>query len=188
MMRSGDFGASPRVCRLGAAWMSAIACAVMLGLGAIAACPADAADTGAAVPPALQGFASAPSAGLLNSGLIDFSRFDVRHSLSYSMSSGSGYRSQSAGLWQSELGYRISDPLRVSLSVGATITPGGESLFNERSVFLQGFNLDYRPSKNFMLNISYVNMPPEAAQALGYRTSPYSYSRRPWDSPLDLDR
>ena len=151
-------------------------------------CPAPAADTGAAVPPALQGFVSTPSAGLLNSGLIDLSRFDLHHSLSYSMSSGSGYRSQSAGLWQTELGYRISDPLRVSLNVGATITPGGESLFNERSVFLQGFNLDYRPSKNFMLNISYVNMPPEAAQALGYGASPYRFSRRPWDSPLDLDR
>ncbi len=185
MMRSGGFGSSLRVSRLGAGWMSVIGCLAVL---AFAVGPASAGDTGAAVPPALQGFASTPSAGLLNSGLIDLSRFDVRHSLSYSMSSGSGYRSQSAGLWQSELGYRISDPLRVSLSVGATITPGGESLFNERSVFLQGFNLDYRPSKNFMLNISYINMPPEAAQALGYGAAPYRYSRRPWDSPLDPDR
>ncbi len=185
MMRSGDIDSSLRASRLGAAWTSALLCVVV---AALVAGPVQAADAGAAVPPALQGLVSTPSAGLLNSGLIDLSRFDLHHSLSYSMSSGSGYRSQSAGLWTTELGYRISDPLRVSLNVGATITPGGESLFNERNVFLQGFNLDYRPSKNFMLNISYINMPPEAAQALGYRASPYRFSRRPWDSPLDPDR
>lgn len=147
-----------------------------------------AADTGAAVPPGLQGLVSAPSAGLLNSGLIDLSRFDMRHGLTYSFSSGSGFRSNSAGLWQTEIGYRISDPLRVSVGVGAAITPGGESLFNERSLFLQGFNLDYTPSKNFRLHVSYVNMPPEAAQAMGYRALPYRFASGPWDSPLDPDR
>ena len=159
--------------------------AASIAVLALTASPALAGDS---APPALQGLASQPSVGLLNSGLIDFSRFDLDHSLSYSFSSASGYRSQSAGLWTSRLGYRISDPLRISVGVGATMSPGGESLFNEKSFFLQNFSLDYRPSSKFRLNISYVNMPSEAAQALGYRAMPYHLSRRPWDSPLDPDR
>lgn len=120
-------------------------------------------------PQALAGIGSTPSVGLLRSGLLDFSRFDVSHSLTYGVSSSSTFGTRSGGLWLTELGYRISDPLRVSVDVGAVIDPSGDGpLFSEKNVFLRGFNLDYQPSKSFRLNISYLNTPPNAASVLGY--------------------
>jgi len=137
-------------------------------------------------PTVLQGIGTEPSAGLLNSGLLDFSRFDVHNSLSYSFSSSSQFGSSSAGLWLTEFGYRVSDPLRLSVAVGATLDPSSESLFSEKNIFLRGFNLDYRPSRNFQLNVSYVNTPPAAAQALGYSGWPYAGGIRPFGSPLSM--
>ncbi len=154
--------------------------ALLVGAGAASAGLPD------ATPPALRGIGTEPSAGLLNSGLLDFSRFDVRNSLSYSFSSSSQFGSQSAGLWLTEFGYRISDPLRVSVDVGATLDPSSENLFSEKNIFLRGFNLDYRPSRNFQLNVSYVNTPPAAATALGYRGWPYAGGYRPYGSPLSM--
>lgn len=131
-------------------------------------------------PPGLAGGITEPSAGLLHSGLLDLSRFDIHHSLSFGYTSSSAYGPQSGGLWLTEIGYRVSDPLRISVDVGATLTPGGESLLNEKSFFLGGFNLDYRPSRHFQLNISYVNLPARAATALGYRRFPFG-AGRPWE-------
>jgi hypothetical protein len=141
-----------------------------------------------ATPPALQGIGTEPSAGLLNSGLLNLSRFDIHNSLSYSFSSSSEFGSQSGGLWQTEIGYRISDPLRISLDVGATLDPSSQNLFSEKNIFLRGFNLDYRPNRNFQLNVSYVNTPPAAARALGYRGWLYPGGVRPYGSPLSMGR
>ena len=137
-------------------------------------------------PQAISQFA--PSVDLLNSGLLDFSRFDVSHSLSYSFTSASRVGSQSGGLWLTELGYRISDPLRISVDVGAVInTTGNGSLLNENNIFLSGFNLDYTPSKNFRLNISFVNPPPNGAPGyLHQRGSLRTHS--PWGIVPGLDR
>jgi hypothetical protein len=140
-------------------------------------------------PNPLSGLDAVPSPGLLNSGLLDFSRFDLRHSLSYSFSS-SGYGSHSAGLWLSSIGYRPSGALRISADVGATINPMGDGpVLSENSFFLHSLNLDYRPSRNFMLHISYVNIPPDAAGAFGSRwAAGYGLGYRPWGSPLGLNR
>ncbi len=134
-------------------------------------------------PRAMAGISSAPSVGLLNSGLLNLSRFDIHNSLSYSVSS-SSFGTRSAGLWLTEIGYRVSDPLRVSVDVGATLNPASDQLFSEKNVFLHRFDLDYRPSDKFQLNLSYVNMPPDAATALGYHNWGYFPGSRPWGSPL----
>lgn len=146
------------------------------------------AGAAAAQVPGYQGgtisLSTPPSTSLLRSGLLDFSRFDLSHSVSFGYSSGTG-GSRSGGLWLTRLGYRVSDPLRVSVDVGATLDPSGQGAFlSEKSFFLKGFNLDYRPSKHFLVHVSYVNLPPNAATALGYRQglSPT------WGSPLGLDR
>ena len=151
----------------------------MLALGAILliAAPIFASVPGGN-PSAFSGMASEPSVGLINSGLIDLSRLEVNHSLSFGYTSSSALGSQSGGLWSSRFGYRLSDPLHISVEVGATLDPAGDSMLNEKSFFLGGFNLDYRPSDKFQLNISYVNTPRRAYPALGYRPGAY---RAPWE-------
>ncbi len=139
-------------------------------------------------PRAFTGIASEPSTGLLNSGLLDLSRFDVRNSLTYGVSSYSGYGTRSGGLWTTELGYRLSDPLRVSVDVGAVLDPQNGNLFSEKNVFLQGFNLDYAPSRHFQLNVSYQNVPAAVNDVFGYRGSPLGSIGRPWGSPLSVAR
>lgn len=131
--------------------------------------------------PTLPGISTVPSTGLLRSGLLDFSRFDISNSLTYGVSSSSTFGTRSGGLWLTELGYRISDPLRVSVDVGAVLDPGGDGpLLTEKNVFLRGFNLDYQPSRSFRLNISYVNTPPNAASVLGYDYPGYGLGYRPY--------
>lgn len=139
--------------------------------------------------PALPDLSTNPSSDLLNSGLLDFSRFDVHHSLSYSYST-SGAASRSGGLWLSSIGYRASEALRISADVGATINPMGDGpVLSENGVFLHSLNLDFRPSRNLMLHISYVNIPADATGAFGPPwSSGYGYGYRSWGSPLGLNR
>jgi hypothetical protein len=129
-------------------------------------------------PAAFSGVATEPSVGLINSGLIDLSRLEVNHSLSFGYTSSSAFGSQSGGLWNTRFGYRLAGPLKITMDVGATLDPAGDALLNEKSFFLGGFNLDYRPSDRFQLNISYVNTPRAAYPALGYRPGAY---REPWE-------
>ena len=125
-----------------------------------------------------------PTAGLLKSGLLDLSRLVVSHSLSFASTSGT-YGSQSGGLWVTRLGYRLSYPLRVAVDFGAVLDTSGDGAFlSERNVFLRGFELDYRPSKLFQLNVAYHNWPAQASPALGY--SAFGSGSRPWGSPLGL--
>jgi hypothetical protein len=139
----------------------------------IVALAAGARSAGAAVPGEapgpLTGFNPTPSVGLLSSGLIDLSRFEVSHRLSYGVSSSSFGGTRSGGLWTTRLGYRLSDPLTMSVDVGAAIDPMGDGpMFSEKNIFLKGFNLDYTPSRNFSIHVSYLNQPPNAASILGY--------------------
>lgn len=122
---------------------------------------------GAEEPLVFPGLPDQPSVGLSQSGLLDHSRFDVRHSMSFGMSSTS-LGTSSGGLWITELGYRISDPLRVSVDIGAALDTGGGPV-NHSPVFVHGFNLDYRPSRNFQVSVSYRNAPGGVSPALGMR-------------------
>lgn len=128
---------------------------------------------------------AAPSAGLLNSGLVDLSRLELSHSLSYGFSSSSGYGDRSGGLWLTRASYRISNPLKLAVDVGAVLDPtGGGPIMDENSFFLRGVELNYQPSKNFQLNVSYQNLPAKVQSVLPFG----GYGYRPWGSPLGLDR
>jgi len=135
---------------------------------------------------ALTGLQTAPSTGLLKSGLIDLSRIELDHSLSYSFSSSSGLGNQSGGLWQTRASYRLADPLRVAVAVAATIDPTGDGpVMSENSFFVRGVEVDWKPANAFHLNISYQNIPANAAATLGYGPSGLGHR---WGSPLGLDR
>lgn len=130
---------------------------------------------------------TAPSTGLLKSGLLDLSRINFSHSLSYSFSSSSTGGDRSGGLWLTRASYRVSDPLQVAVDVGAVIDPAGPGpMMDENSFFLRGAEIDYRPSDSFRINVSYVNLPAKARSVLPY--GGYGLGYGPWGSPLGLDR
>src|SRR5262245_35815844 len=76
--------------------------------------------------PMFLGGQNAPSSGLLNSGLLDFSRLEVSNSLTFASSSSSLYGNQSGGLWLTRFGYRVSNPLHVAVDVGAVLNTSGD--------------------------------------------------------------
>lgn len=139
-------------------------------------------------PSAVLGTNATPSVGLLNSGLVDLSRLELSHSLSYSFSSSSTYGNRSGGLWLTRASYRISNPLKLAVDVGAVLDPTGDGpLMDENSFFLRGVELNYKPSKSFQINVSYQNLPAKVQSVLPFGGYGYGY-RRPWGSPLGLDR
>ena len=113
--------------------------------------------------PSLATLGGPPASGGLNGlGLLNSDRIHFAHALSFSYASNS-QESVGYGLWQGRLSYKLSNPLRVSVDVGAVLNPmGGGPMLSQESIFLGGFNLEYQPSRNFKINISYVNTPPSA--------------------------
>jgi hypothetical protein len=130
-----------------------------------------------------------PSAGLFGSGLFDRSRFELRHSLSYSMTS-SPLGTASAGLWVTSLGYRATDNLRIGADVGAVLDPSGNGpVLGRDSFFLKSLDMSYRGGDNFLLHISYVNTPATAARAFGpYGAIGSMPGGSPWKPASGLDR
>ena len=126
------------------------------------------------------GVTSTPSSGLLKSGLLDLSRLSVSNSLTFGTSSSSLYGTQSGGLWMTRFGYRVSNPLQVAVDVGAVLNTNGDGpVFNEKNLFLRGFEMNYRPSNSFQLNIAYQHWP-----AGSNLQSLYGLGSSPWGSPL----
>lgn len=122
-----------------------------------------------------------PSTGFLKSGLLDLSRLSVSNSLTFGTSSSSLYGSQSGGLWLTRFGYRVSNPLQLSVDVGAVLnTTGGGPVLNEKNLFLRGFEMNYHPSNAFQLNIAYRNWPSAAAGL----DNVFGLGSSPWGSPL----
>ena len=131
-------------------------------------------------PDPLAGVASTPSSGLLRSGLLDLSRLQVSHSLTFASSSSSLYGNQSGGLWVTRFGYRVSNPLQLSMDLGATINTSGDGpVLSEKNLFLRGFEMNYRPSNLFQLNIAYRRWPGGPGNQ-----SLYDLGSGPWGSPL----
>ena len=126
------------------------------------------------------GSSDAPSTGLLKSGLVDLSRLQISNSLTFATSSSSLYGNQSAGLWVTRFGYRVSNPLHVAVDLGAVLnTQGDGPILSEKNLFLRGFEMNYRPSNLFQLNIAYRHAP--AGSGL---ESMYGLGSSPWGSPL----
>lgn len=89
--------------------------------------------------------------------LIDFSRVKWSNSYSVNFFSG-GLGSSSVGMYNSKLYYDFSNSLSLSLNLGILHDIGGNSnysLSDKSAFFLPGFNLDYHPSENFRMSITY---------------------------------
>jgi hypothetical protein len=130
--------------------------------------------------PLYLGGSGAPSAGLLNSGLLNLSRLEVSNSLTFATSSSSLHGNQSAGLWVTRFGYRVSNPLHLALDLGAVLNTSGDGpVLSERNLFVRGFEMNYRPSNLFQLNIAYRHWPSGAGL-----DSMYGLGSSPWGSPL----
>ncbi|MGD0591750.1 MAG: hypothetical protein ABSA44_13280 [Bacteroidota bacterium] len=95
-------------------------------------------------------------------GWFDPSRFTMRnsYSLSYTTSGGKGF---SLGTLTSSLAYQISNPLSVQFDVSLINSPynnlGGNFTKDISGVYLSGAELNYRPSKNTLLQIQYRQLP-----------------------------
>jgi len=103
-----------------------------------------------------------PDDGGLLFGWFDPSKFTVRnsYSLSYTTSGGKGY---SIGELTSNLAYQISNPLSVQFDVSLMHSPynnlGGDFAKDITGIYLTRAELDYRPSKNMLLQIQYRQLP-----------------------------
>jgi hypothetical protein len=103
-----------------------------------------------------------PDGGGLLFGWFDPSRFTMRnsYSLSYTTSGGKGY---SLGTLTSSLEYQISNPLSVQFDVSLMHSPfsnlGGRFANDVSGIYLTRAELNYRPSKNMLLQIQYRQLP-----------------------------
>lgn len=166
-------GRSSRSGRVPALSLALAACVLAL---ALRVAPVAAAEPVAAAPPAVSApaipSAAAPSAlGLPVSRLFDPSRLTWSQSLTFGYSGGSGFGG-SSGLYTSSFGYRIADPLRLRVDVGAQLTSGFRGMGQDPSIFLQGLTLDWQPFKNSFIRIQYQDYR-SPLQGMGY--SPYGF-------------
>jgi hypothetical protein len=95
-------------------------------------------------------------------GWIDPSRLTMHnsYSLSYTTSGGRGY---SLGELTSNIAYQISNPLSVQFDVSLVHSPfnnlGGSFAKDISGIYLSRAELNYRPSKNMLLQIQYRQLP-----------------------------
>ncbi|RPI06704.1 MAG: hypothetical protein EHM64_02035 [Ignavibacteriae bacterium] len=96
-------------------------------------------------------------------GWFDPGRLTIHnsYSLSYTTSGGRGY---SLGELTSNIAYRISDPLSVQFDVSLMHSPfnnlGGTFAKDMSGIYLSRAELNYRPSKDMLLQIQYRQLPP----------------------------
>jgi hypothetical protein len=107
------------------------------------------------------------------SGLLDLGRLSQSSELSFFYGNGSGLRDQYGGLYLSHFSYRFSSPLTLRLSVGARYD---NAAFGSRDgeAFVGGFQLAYQPSRNFLIQLNYLDgraLTPAAYDPFGYRGS-----------------
>ncbi len=109
--------------------------------------------------------------------LLDPSRLSTSHSYSFSYFSGNG-RSGSIGMLMNSVEYRISNPLKVTFNLGVLHNPSafiGRSQSGISPVMIPGFQLQYRPSRNFLFQMNFQSFP------TGYNGW-YGHSGNYWDS------
>lgn len=104
--------------------------------------------------------------------LLDYSRIRWSHSYSVSFFSG-GQSSGTLGMLNTRMFYDFSKSLSLTLNLGIAHTGG--SLYanaSNNAQFLPGFNLDYHPSKNFRMSISFQRYD---GRYVPYGYAPYGY-------------
>ena len=139
--------------------------------------PATSADTAAPdfLPAVDADGAAFPGAERPRLGLLDSRRFSFSHSVSYGFSSGS-YGNTSAGLWNTGITYRVSDPLTLRADVAAWLDTSGEgSVLAPDHVFLRNLSLDYRLGESTRIQFSYRSAP---AGTWGFAHEPFAIPGR----------
>jgi hypothetical protein len=122
--------------------------------------------------PFSEGNAYAPtvpvSAFATPSAWFDPSRLHISTSVSFGTGWGGGAAS---GLQVTNLSYQVSGPLSLRVGVGNTFG-GGNSLNGRGGMFLEGFQVAYRPSSMFQINVQYqdVRSPLQLSPYAGYST------------------
>lgn len=118
-----------------------------------------------------------PSTGLSSFfGLLNAENFTMRHSVSMSYLT-SGGRGVSLADYTNSMFYRIADPLNLRFDVTLQGSPFGQSGLGQSDmsgVFLSRAELNYRPSRDFMLSLQYQRLP---YGRFGWYDSPFSDHR-----------
>jgi hypothetical protein len=119
-----------------------------------------------------------PSTGLTSFlGLLNADNFMMRHSVSMSYMTYGG-RGISVADYTNSMFYKISDPLNLRFDVTLQGSPfgqtGGLSQSDLSGVFLSRAELNYRPSRDFMLSLHYQRVP---FGQFGWYDSPFSDQR-----------
>ena len=134
-----------------------ITAALILCFGVVSAQQSDVAAAKEKVANSNVGFGVNPASSAFS--LLDMSRITWSHSYSVSFFSG-GRSSGSVGLLNSTMNYELSESLNLMVNLGVLHNTGAVWGDGEHSAsFLPGFRLDYRPSENFFMSISYQQHP-----------------------------
>lgn len=124
--------------------------------------------------------------GSFLSGLFDPSKFNMHHSFSLSYTSFAG-QGMSLGVYTNSMQYKFSDDLDVRTDISLMASPfnslGKDAQSNLSGLFLSRAELNYRPWKNALLQISYRQIP--ASYGLG---SGYGYGFGGMNSFYGIDR
>ena len=93
-------------------------------------------------------------------GLIDPSRLTVQHNVSFGLASGGG-SSMMQSLYTTRFGYRVSDPLTLTLMLGVMNNQfkGCANVPASYSNFLGGVALDYRPRHDISIHFEVLRAP-----------------------------
>ncbi len=108
--------------------------------------------------------------------LFDPSRLIMKQSYSFGYYSGSG-TSRSIGYYLNSIEYAFSSPLKIRVDLGYLHSPtnllSGTSSGLNSGIFVPGFAIDWRPSKNFNLRLDYRHVPLGAYGGLNPYNNPY---------------
>ncbi len=107
---------------------------------------------------------------------FDPSRLTMKQSYSFGYYSGSG-TSGSIGYYLNSIEYAFSNPLKIRVDLGYLHSPtnllSGTSSGLNSGIFVPGFAIDWRPSKNFNFRLDYRHVPLGAYGGLNPYYNPY---------------
>jgi hypothetical protein len=160
---------------------SAVCLAALLFAGAAAPARADEVDTD--LPGASLGLSESSESGRLL-GFFERDRLSHSRSLSFGYAASSGpYKSQSAGASYTDFfAYRLRDNLRVALALEYRFATTSRTLSAESGEFsvLPAFALEYTPSENSVIRVSYEHASPFGPGFGRWSSSPWARSSS-WD-------
>jgi hypothetical protein len=110
--------------------------------------------------------------------LLDPSKIDMQQSISVSYQT-DGKNSLMSNMYTNTIRYQISKPLSMKIHLGFEHQPAGFSnvLESDQSHFLPGFELTYKPSKNFMFHFEYNTYTPFSSSKGPWMNNMYPFSR-----------